>query len=59
MKNKLYLDTIVELVERDGNRNHIFDLTLEEIDYLYSKGVIVKKIKHSMFPIHYNLTLEK
>lgn len=56
---KLYLDTIVELVKRDKERNHIFDLTLEQCDYLNSKGVVVEKVKNSIYPVHYKLTYEK
>lgn len=56
---KLILETLVDLVKRDNERNYIFDLSLEECDYLASKGISIKKVKHSIYPVHYKLTLEK
>lgn len=59
MKRNLLYEMLVELVERDGIRNYIFELTLEQCDWLYSQGVSVEQVKNSIYPTHYKLTLEK
>ena len=59
MKGKIYFDVIVNSVKRDKVRHHIFDLTLEQCDYLYSQGVRVENVKNTIYSPCYKLTLEK
>ena len=54
----VHTDILVHLTYRDKVRNTLLDLTLEECNYLYSKGIKVEKVK-SIYPTHYKLTLEK
>lgn len=59
MKNPLFMESIVDLVQRDGYRYLLFEPTLEECDYLYSQGVLIQQFKNSIYPARYKLTLEK
>lgn len=58
MKSPLFIQSLVELTYRNGVKNTLFELTLEQCEQLYSKGISVEKVK-SIYPTHYKLTLEK
>ena len=55
----LFLETLVELTQRDGQRENLFELTLEQCYSLYSQGIKVEKVKNPIYPTLYKLTLEK
>lgn len=58
MRSNIYMEVLVNLVNRDKKRNTLFELTLEECEYLYSKDISVEKVNSSIYPVHYKLTLE-
>lgn len=47
MKN-LFLESLIELVNERGSLNTI-RLSLEDCDYLYSKGISIKRSKNPYF----------
>lgn len=59
MQNNWYWQTVVEMVKRDGSTNLLFEPTLEEVDYYYSNGISIEKVKNSIYSVHYKLTVEK
>lgn len=59
LDNIMFLQVLVQLVKKHGSRTHLFDLTLEECDYLYSRGIYTEKLNTTTYPVFYKLTLEK
>lgn len=44
MKSPLFIQSLVELTYRNGVKNTLFELTLEQCEQLYSKGISVEKL---------------